>query len=100
MFGNRYYEERRPKKGRRQKRWVMYQGIPEPSKVPPLWHAWLHYMVDALPGDMGIPTYDWQKDHVPNLTGTANAYKPRGYLGSTSQRDPSTSDYDAWTPGG
>ena len=45
-YGNRYYRERngRPLRrggGRfsREKRWVIYYGEPEGSKVPPEWHA-------------------------------------------------------------
>lgn len=100
MFGNRYYTQRRARSGVRAKRWVMYRGMPEASKVPPLWHAWLHYMVDELPGDLGIPHYDWQKDHLPNLTGTKLAYRPPGHLAAGGARDASTSDYQPWTPGG
>ena len=55
-FGNRYYRERGSRKLRRgggrfsrEKRWVIYQGEPEGSKVPPEWHAWLHHTVDEVP---------------------------------------------------
>jgi NADH:ubiquinone oxidoreductase subunit len=55
-YGNRYYRERggRPVRrggGRfsREKRWVIYNGEPEGSKVPPEWHAWLHHTVNELP---------------------------------------------------
>jgi NADH:ubiquinone oxidoreductase subunit len=50
----------------------------EPSKVPPLWHAWLHYMTDQFPNKKDI-TYEWQQDFVPNLTGTSFAYFPKGH---------------------
>lgn len=98
MFGNVYYTHRSTPKTGRAKRWVAYNGKAEASKVPPLWHAWLHYMVDELPGDLGIPTHAWQKDHQPNLTGTPNAYNPPGHLALSAKRDASTSDYEAWTP--
>ncbi len=98
-FGNRYYTERNAEKGRRNKRWVLYKGEPEASKVPPLWHAWLHYTTDTLPDKMHMPVYAWQKEHVPNLTGTAGAYVPPGHIHRASRRDGSTSDYEAWNPG-
>jgi NADH:ubiquinone oxidoreductase subunit len=98
MFGNRYYVTRKAKKSYRQKRWVMYHGLAEPSKVPPMWHAWLHYMVDGLPSEMNMPNYAWQKEHIPNLTGTIHAYKPRGDLAAGGVRDASTSDYASWIP--
>ncbi len=51
-YGNRYYrlkgdKPRRLGGGRfsRERRWVIYKGEAEGSKVPPEWHAWLHHMV-------------------------------------------------------
>ncbi len=95
--GNRYYEERRPRRGLRGRRWVMYAGAPEASKVPPEWHAWLHYTTDApLPDSSRQP---WQKRHVPNATGTAESYRPPGHDYQGGQRAAATGDYEAWTPG-
>ena len=37
-FGNRYYQT---KGGKR--RWVIYNGTVEASRVPPDWHGWLHH---------------------------------------------------------
>jgi NADH:ubiquinone oxidoreductase subunit len=42
-FGNSYYRSKKTPKGVREKRWVLYQGEPEASKVPPEWHIWLHH---------------------------------------------------------
>ncbi len=97
-FGNRYFRHRSAKQGQHLKRWVIYKGIPEPSKVPALWHAWLHYTTDKLPDEMGIKRYDWQKEHMPNLTGTAGAYVPPGHIKRGASRDASSSDYQAWSP--
>lgn len=97
-FGNRYFISRKRSASGNKKRWVMYNGMPEPSKVPPMWHAWLHYMTDTLPMQDNTPTYSWQKEHVPNLTGTRHAYRPKGDLATLGVRDASTSDYVAWTP--
>lgn len=103
-FGNRYYRERpgRPlRKGggrdSREKRWVLYNGEPEASKVPPEWHAWLHHTVDEIP-DAGRPKYPWQKPHQPNLTGTPLAYRPPGSVLKGGRRAPATGDYEPWTP--
>ena len=95
--GNIYYEAKRaPRPQLRRRRWVMYRGEPEASSIPPEWHAWLHYTTD-LP----IPEVvrrAWQKPHEPNLTGTAQGYRPPGsdYLGG--RRAPATGDYESWTP--
>jgi NADH:ubiquinone oxidoreductase subunit len=67
-FGNKYYEEkiRGSSDGRQPRRWIIYKGMNEASKVPPEWHAWLHYRADQpLQGQV----YAWQKPHQPNLTG-------------------------------
>ena len=44
-FGNCYYQERAKPAGRRRRRWVVYKQEDEASRVPPSWHAWLHYTV-------------------------------------------------------
>jgi len=91
-FGNVYYRE---KGGRR--RWVIYKGRPEASKVPPAWHAWLHHIVDVPPTDDYQPA-EWEKPHVPNLTGTPHAYRPSGSLLEGGRRRQATGDYEAWRP--
>jgi NADH:ubiquinone oxidoreductase subunit len=97
-FGNRYYRERRPPAGRPEKRWVLYSGEPEASKVPPEWHAWLHRTVDEVPTAGGRPHLPWQKQHQPNLTGTPQAYRPPGHTLEGGRRDKATGDYEPWTP--
>src|SRR5579859_3704208 len=59
-FGNRYYRERSPRALKlgggfdsRERRWVIYKGEAEASKVPPEWHAWLHHTIDEIPSDTG-----------------------------------------------
>lgn len=97
-FGNRYFVERKtPRQGRR-KRWVIYKGIAEPSKVPAEWHGWLHYTTDELPDSRKAPHYTWQKPHLPNLTGTQGAYLPPGHALKGAQRSPATADYEPWKP--
>ena len=51
--GNRYYREKSPPEGRRERRWVIYEGEAEASRVPPEWHAWLHHTVDEVPPEAG-----------------------------------------------
>jgi NADH:ubiquinone oxidoreductase subunit len=97
-YGNVYYQERKNPASRRRKRWVVYQGIVEASKIPALWHGWLHYTYDELPTQMNVVRHAWEKPHQPNLTGTKGAYLPAGDLRAGGQRAASTSDYQAWTP--
>ena len=87
--GNRYYQDKRTIAGRRRKRWVMYNGVAEASRVPPDWHGWLHYTTtNAPPPPAACRASTWQKEHVPNLTGTDLAYRPPGHTLSTA-RNPS-----------
>lgn len=100
-FGNRYYQQRRAPKAKllRRRRWVIYQGQPEASKVPPSWHGWLHYTVDHPPVDgQASRQHKWQKEHLPNLTGTTARHLPKGHLERGGQRAASASDYVAWKP--
>lgn len=98
QFGNRYYTEKLPPKGKRSKRWVLYNGIAEPSKVPPQWHGWLHYTTDAVPEPYRGPSHRWEKPHMPNLTGTKNAYVPSGHVLKGGKRASTSADYEAWKP--
>ncbi|WP_114391988.1 NADH:ubiquinone oxidoreductase subunit NDUFA12 [Oleisolibacter albus] len=97
--GNRYYTEKSPRKGaKRVRRWVIYNGEPEASKVPPEWHGWLHHTVnEPLPENSPFHR-PWQKEHQPNLTGTLQAYRPSGHVFEGSQRARATGDYEPWTP--
>ena len=97
-FGNRYYEARSVRKGEKHaRRWVMYHGMVEPSKVPPHWHGWLHYTLDK-PIPEASRRYGWQKPHVPNLTGTAGRYLPAGHIEKSATRAKATADYQPWSP--
>lgn len=97
--GNRYYAAKARPGYNRERRWVLYKGGPEASKVPPEWHGWLHHQTDAVPAS-DVPSFrrSWQKPHRPNMTGTDAAYRPPGHILAGGQRDPATGDYEAWTP--
>jgi NADH:ubiquinone oxidoreductase subunit len=98
-FGNVYYESRKQYLDYgRKRRFVVYSGMPDPTTVPPEWHCWLHHVTDSpLPEKKQYP---WQKEHRPNLTGTAGAYRPPGHDYSGGRRQITAGDYEAWTPGG
>jgi len=98
-FGNMYYQERKPAKDGSCKRWVIYNGRAEPSKVPAHWHGWLHYTSDHIPieGEQ-VKRFDWQKDHIPNATGTVYRYLPQGHMSKGGKRAANAADYVAWKP--
>lgn len=99
-FGNRYFEARTNQNSYdgRKRRWVLYNGYAEASKVAQGWHGWLHHTTDDRPGDAPLPRKTWQKDYLPNLTGTPNAWRPKGSLARGGERAPATGDYQAWKP--
>jgi NADH:ubiquinone oxidoreductase subunit len=100
-MGNRYYEAKDDRdsydRGRK-RRWVIYTGYAEASKVPPEWHGWLHYTWDEPPTKDPVKRRAWEKDHLPNLTGTPLAYRPKGSIARGGERQRATGDYQAWRP--
>ena len=96
--GNKYYRAKKTERGERERRWVIYDGANDASRVPPEWHGWLHGSYDALPESHLAPAKIWETDHTPNSTGTAAAYRPAGALERGGRRARATGDYEAWTP--
>lgn len=89
--GNIFYQN---KDGKR--RWVIFKGESEASRVSPEWHGWLHHTWAEPPTEAPLPHKPWEEPHIPNMTGTVAAYHPDGSLHRT---DPvKRSDYDAWQP--
>jgi NADH:ubiquinone oxidoreductase subunit len=96
--GNTYY--RKPARdGRPERRWVIYSGANDASRVPAEWHGWLHGSYDGVPESNLPPPRFWEADYTPNATGTAQAYRPQGALERGGNRAAATGDYEAWTPG-
>ena len=92
-FDNRYYQT---KNGAR--RWVLYNGTVEASRVPAEWHGWLHHTFREPPTVAPLKKRGWEKKSQPNLTGTPAAYHPPGSLVGSGVRAPATGDYEAWQP--
>jgi NADH:ubiquinone oxidoreductase subunit len=100
--GNRYY---RSKGGaidptlHFERRWVVYNGLAEASRIPAGWHGWMHHTTDTPPTKDDYKPREWEKPHLPNLTGTPAAYRPSGSTLARGKRPAATGDYQAWTPG-
>ena len=92
-YGNVYYEA---KKGG--KRWVIYNGSNDASRIPPDWYAWMHGLIEGLPDEALPPAPKYLKEPVPNRTGTPDAYRPAGALERGGRRAAASGDYQAWTP--
>jgi NADH:ubiquinone oxidoreductase subunit len=100
--GNQYYRTRGGKIDPAlgfERRWVIYNGYAEATRVPPSWHGWLHHTVDIPPTEEAYTPREWEKPHLPNLTGTPLAYRPPGSTLASGRRPPATGDYQPWTPG-
>ena len=80
------------------RRWVIYNGEAEASRVSPDWHGWLHHTYDEAPTDVPLRRKEWESDHKPNMTGTPGAYAPPGSLRTPETRPRVAGDYEAWSP--
>ncbi len=78
------------------RRWVIFNGEVEGSRVSPDWHGWLHHTFDEMPTGTPLVRKPWEKPHIENMTGTAAAYAPAGSLRRANPAP--RSDYEAWTP--
>lgn len=96
--GNTYYRSRKKQADGRERRWVIYEGANDASRVPPEWHGWLHGAFDGLPESNLPPAKIWEADYTPNQTGGAVAYRPQGALERGGRRARATGDYESWTP--
>ena len=96
--GNTYFKSKKVAEGQRERRWVIYNGSNDASRVPAEWHGWLHGSYDQLPESHLAPSRIWEVDYTPNATGTHDAYRPAGALERGGVRARATGDYEAWTP--
>ena len=89
--GNVFYETRDAKR-----RWVIFNGEVEASRISPDWHGWLHHTYEEPPTKEPLKHKAWEKPHQENRTGTPLAYAPAG---SIRRVEPAArSDYEAWQP--
>jgi NADH:ubiquinone oxidoreductase subunit len=89
--GNVFYRDREDKR-----RWVIFNGEAEASRVGADWHGWLHHTYHEPPTDRPLDHKAWEKPHEENLTGTALAYAPAGSIRRTEPVE--RRDYEAWSP--
>ena len=83
-LGNKYYQS---KKG---ERWIIYNSEVEATNIPVEWYSWIHHMPNKIQKEHTLKKYPWQKDHSPNLTGTAKAYHPN------KNKDEPKKKYKTW----
>ena len=81
-----------------ERRWVIYNGYAEASKVPPGWNGWLQHRSDVPPSQENYVARDWQLPHQQNLSGSAAAYHPPGSIAVGGKPAPRPVVYQAWKP--
>jgi NADH:ubiquinone oxidoreductase subunit len=91
--GNVYYRTANDSK-----RWVIYNGEAEASRVSADWHGWLHRTFDEVPSEKPLAHKSWEIPHQENVTGSALAYAPAGSIRATGKAPVERSDYEAWSP--
>ena len=84
LKGNKYYQSKNGK------RWVIYKGEVDASKIPGEWYSWMHYMNNKIENLHELKKYNWQKEHQPNQTGTENSYHPKKYKNAVKKK------YNTW----
>lgn len=95
-YGNRYFKEKGVSM-KESRRWALFDGEPEASKIPADWHRWLHKVTDELP-DPNRRKLAWEQPHLANQTGTPAAHRPQGHQLVGGPRAAATGDYQAWRP--
>jgi NADH:ubiquinone oxidoreductase subunit len=99
--GNRYYQTKGgiidPALGI-VRRWVIYKGDAEASRIPPGWYGWMHHKLDVPPSIENYTAYEWELPHKANATGTVDAWRPQGSIIKGGRRPTVTGDYTPWAP--
>ncbi|MDF2140119.1 NADH:ubiquinone oxidoreductase subunit NDUFA12 [Paenirhodobacter sp. CAU 1674] len=89
--GNAYYQTRDGKR-----RWVIYNGEVQASRISPDWHGWIHFTWDEPPTKTPLKHKAWELPHQENQTGLVTAYAPAGSLRRIQPLE--RRDYEAWQP--
>ena len=86
--GNKYYQN---SKG---KRWVIYNGEINASKIESDWYQWMHYQTNSDPLNTKVSKHSWQKPHSDNKTGTEKDYRPN----KITNKKKDFKKYESWKP--
>ena len=94
--GNKYYISKLRNRDGCYTRSVIYDGEVEPTSIPPMWHAWLSYVINDHPKSHRAT----RKGKSPikrtsNTTGSPQAYQPSDTLPNASTK---TFNNKSWNP--
>jgi NADH:ubiquinone oxidoreductase subunit len=97
-LGNRYFQEKLlfGKFNRPLRRWVLYKGIPDASKIPSEWFGWIHFTHERPL--VNRTKHSWEKPHEENMTGTPYAYSPTDQFSNQGVAKTVTKRYEPWQP--
>ena len=76
------------------KRWVIYNGEINASKIDSDWYSWIHYQTENNPSKVKTNKHFWQKPHLENKTGTKDAYRPN----KITKKQKDFKKYESWKP--
>ena len=87
-FGNKYYHNKNGK------RWVIYNGEINASKITSDWFSWIHYITNNIPSEKTKKKFAWEKPHSENKTGTSESYRPN----RITKKGKNFKKYETWKP--
>tara|TARA_B100000029_G_C16960970_1_gene736222 strand:- start:158 stop:514 length:357 start_codon:yes stop_codon:yes gene_type:complete len=87
-FGNKYYVNKKDK------RWVIYNGEINASKITTDWYSWIHHISNNIPDKNFNKKFSWQKPHKDNKTGTEESFRPN----KISKDNKKFKKYESWKP--
>ena len=87
-YGNKYYTNKKDK------RWVIYNGEINASKITSEWYSWMHNISNKVPSENEKKIFSWQKPHKENKTGTKDSFKPN----KISKNAKKFKKYETWKP--
>ena len=96
--GNKYYTSNISHGVKKEKRWVLYKNDNDPTNIDPMWHGWLHHVVEDVPNLKTKKNFYWQKKISPNQTGTEKAYFPPGHVLNRERKIKKIKNYESWMP--
>ena len=96
--GNKYYTSNISHGVKKEKRWVLYKNDNDPTNIDPIWHSWLHHVIEDVPNLKTKKNFYWQKKISPNQTGTEKAYFPPGHVLNRERKIKKIKNYESWMP--
>jgi len=58
----------------------------------------MHHTTDIAPPGQHYQKRPWERPHLPNKTGTPQAYRPKGSALNAAEPAAASGDYTPWTP--